>query len=286
MIDLNPHHLETVKRILAEHLPGREVRAFGSRATWTAWEYSDLDLAVVSPEPLDWKTRSRVREAFEGSDLPIRVDVVGWESLTDGFRRAIDGDCVVLQEATTSSDWRETTFGECARLIRNTVSPADFGGSPYVGLEHIGEGSLSLIDIGKATDVTSAKSQFQCGDVLFGKLRPYFRKVIRARFDGICSTDIWVVRPADGVDPGWLFYLMASQEFVDHATLGSEGTRMPRAKWEHVSRYPVQLPPLDEQGRVAGILGALDDKIELNRRMCQTLDAMGPGSLQVLVRRL
>ena len=54
MIDLNPHHLGTVKRILAEHVPDCEVRAFGSRATWTAWEYSDLDLAVVSPEPLAW----------------------------------------------------------------------------------------------------------------------------------------------------------------------------------------------------------------------------------------
>ena len=91
MIDLSPHHLETVKRILAEHVPDCEVRAFGSRATWTAWEYSDLDLAVVSHEPLDRRASANLREAFEESDLPIRVDVVDWTTLTDGFRQAIEG---------------------------------------------------------------------------------------------------------------------------------------------------------------------------------------------------
>ena len=116
MIDLIPHHLETVKRILAEHLPDCEVRAFGSRATWTAWEYSDLDLAVVSPEPLDRRTSANLREAFEESDLPIRVGVVDWTSLTDGFRQAIEEDCVVLQQAATPSRWRETTLGDVIEL--------------------------------------------------------------------------------------------------------------------------------------------------------------------------
>ena len=123
MIDLSPHHLETVKRILAEHLPDCEVRAFGSRATWTAWEYSDLDLAVVSHEPLDRRASANLREAFEESDLPIRVDVVDWTTLTDGFRQAIEGDCVVLQEATTPSRWRETTLGEVIELKRGYDLP-------------------------------------------------------------------------------------------------------------------------------------------------------------------
>ena len=123
MIDLSPHHLETVKRILAEHLPDCEVRAFGSRATWTAWEYSDLDLAVVSPEPLDRRTSANLREAFAESDLPIRVDVVDWASLTDGFRQAIEADCVVLQQAATPSRWRETTLGDVIELKRGYDLP-------------------------------------------------------------------------------------------------------------------------------------------------------------------
>jgi len=93
-------------------------------------------------------------------------------------------------------------FGECATLVRDTISPVDCGNANYIGLEHIGEGSLLLIGQGIASDATSAKLRFQRGDILFGKLRPYFRKVIRAPFDGVCSTDIWVVRARDEIRDG------------------------------------------------------------------------------------
>ena len=280
LVDLSPAHLAIVDRILAEHVPECEVRAFGSRATWHAKDYSDLDLAVVGDGPLPRRTLARLTGAFEESRLPIRVDVVDWHAIADGFREAIESDCVVVQEAAMDASWQPTTLGECAVLVRDTVSPADAGEVPYLGLEHIGEGTLSLIGAGVASEVTSAKSRFTSGDILFGKLRPYFRKVARPRFGGICSTDIWVVRPAEGVDAGHLFYVMASEAFVDAATRGSEGTKMPRAKWEFVSRYEFPLPSLDEQRAIARVLGALDDRIELNRRMSETLEEMARALLR------
>lgn len=130
----------------------------------------------------------------------------------------------------TTGGWREVTFGDTAELVRDSIQPSECPNAPYVGLEHIGEGTLALTGHGVATDVSSLKSRFQRGDTLFGKLRPYFRKVIRAPFDGICSTDIWVVRPTEEIDAGYLFYVMASESFVEFATRGSEGTRMPRAQ--------------------------------------------------------
>lgn len=166
------------------------------------------------------------------------------------------------------------TFGEVANQVRKTVQPQDAAGMPYIGLEHIEEGSLRLNGYGQAEDVTSTKFRFSKGDILFGKLRPYFRKVIRAPFDGVCSTDIWVVRAKDGVEQGYLYYWMAAQDFVDFATAGSEGTKMPRAKWEHVSRYSRERLATNEQRAIAHILGSLDDKIELNRKMNETLEAM------------
>jgi len=170
---------------------------------------------------------------------------------------------------------RETiAFSEVADLVRQTVQPQDAAGMPYIGLEHIEEGTLRMNGYGQAEDVTSTKFRFSQGDILFGKLRPYFRKVIRAPFDGVCSTDIWVVRAKDDVEQDYLYYWMASQDFVDFATAGSEGTKMPRAKWEHVSRYIRQRLSTDEQRTIAHILGSLDDKIELNRKMNETLEAM------------
>ncbi len=169
---------------------------------------------------------------------------------------------------------RYVNFGESATLIREAIQPRNAANMPYIGLEHIDEGTLRLNGFGLAADVTSTKFRFSEGDILFGKLRPYFRKVIRAPFDGVCSTDIWVVRAKLGFDQGFLYYWMASQEFVDFATQGSEGTKMPRAKWEHVSRFERPALSLNEQRAIALILGSLDDKIELNRRMNETLVAM------------
>ncbi len=197
--------------------------------------------------------------------------------MTEHTRNEIEGDCVVVQERPkrmAESECWEMRLGDCAELIRDSVSPTVMGDALYIGLEHIGEETLSLLAQGIATDVKSKKSRFQQGDILFGKLRPYFRKVVRAPANGLCSTDIWVVRAKDGINQDYLYYCMASQEFVDFATAGSEGTRMPRAIWEHVSRYELFLPPLPEQRAIAHVLGTLDDKIELNRRMNETLEAM------------
>lgn len=170
--------------------------------------------------------------------------------------------------------WITKAFGECANLVREQVSPIGLEGTPYIGLEHIGKGTLTLLGHGDAGDVKSAKNGFRKGDILFGKLRPYFRKVVRAPFDGICSTDIWVVRARPGTGQGFLYQLMASQSFVDSVSTATEGTRMPRAQWEHVQRQCVRLPPSVVQRRVARMLGCFDSRVEKNRRAIETLDAM------------
>ena len=170
--------------------------------------------------------------------------------------------------------WQVLTLDDCAVLVRETVLPSNLGDIPYVGLEHIGENTLSLTGNGVASDVISAKTRFRERDVLFGKLRPYFRKVIHAQFSGICSTDIWVVRAKNGVEPQYLFYYMASQPLVDFASSASEGTRMPRAKWDYVSQYRLSVPPLWEQQAIAKTLGVLDSKINVDQRMNETLEEM------------
>ena len=277
-IDLPPADLDTVRRILRDHAPGLEARAFGSRVSWTARETSDLDLVLMTESPLDTGRMAALRAALAGSDLPFRVDVADWAAVSEGSRAIIEREYVVLRRKTPAGPARKTgrqmrKFGDCAELVRNAVSPASMEDTTYIGLEHIGEGTLSILGHGIVRDVKSPKYEFRSGDILFGKLRPYFRKVVRPNFDGVCSTDIWVVRAKKNIDQVFLYYTMANPLFVDFATNASEGTKMPRAKWDWVSRYEVRLPPLAEQRAIAEILGALDDKIELNRRMNETLEA-------------
>jgi uncharacterized protein len=97
MIDLAPQHIETVKRILAEHVPDCEVRVFGSRVGLTAKDYSDLDLAVVGAQSLDTDVMRHLNEAFQESDLPIRVDVLDWYAIAESFHKVIQAQYEVLQ---------------------------------------------------------------------------------------------------------------------------------------------------------------------------------------------
>jgi type I restriction enzyme, S subunit len=163
-------------------------------------------------------------------------------------------------------------FGDCAELRSEKVDPKSSQESYYIGLEHIEQQSLCLVGHGFGSDVDSQKQRFYKGDILFGKLRPYFRKVVVAPFDGICSTDIWVVKPKAGIDRNFLFYWMASEEFIASSMHASEGGRMPRAKWDWVSKFELKNFTPKEQSAIGTTLGALDQKIAANNSLSKTLE--------------
>jgi len=169
---------------------------------------------------------------------------------------------------------RQVKLKEFAELVNQPYQPSSEENLNYIGLEHIEQQTLRLNGIGNSSDVISQKHKFVAGDILFGKLRPYFRKVVRPSFDGVCSTDIWVFRAKPGFDQSFLFYFLANQNFIDVCNSSSSGTRMPRADWNHLSETLWELPSLPEQKSIAEILSALDDKIELNRQTNATLEAI------------
>jgi predicted nucleotidyltransferase len=98
MIDISPEHLETIKRILIEYVGDCEVRAFGSRISGTAKDYSDLDVAVVAGSKMKRRTKMLLRESFEESDLPFRVDVIDYNAVSDEFKAIIDAQYEILQK--------------------------------------------------------------------------------------------------------------------------------------------------------------------------------------------
>ncbi len=170
------------------------------------------------------------------------------------------------------TNWKEYKLGEIAELRREKFTPNDTTSYPYIGLEHIEPKSLRINGIGTSNDVSSQKSVFYPNDTLYGKLRPYFQKVYSPDFKGVCSTDIFVVKPKKGIDAKYLFYVLASDEFTTLANSGSTGTRMPRADWKHLSSTIWNLPDLPTQTAIAEILSSLDDKIELNNKINQELE--------------
>ena len=173
-------------------------------------------------------------------------------------------------------NWKTYKLGDIAKLRKEGIKPSDFNGEKYIGLEHIGQGNFLLNGIGKASDVTSNKSKFIKGDILYGKIRPYFKKVYRPKFSGICSTDILIIntKNEDLVSQNYLHQFIKNQEFTDKATETSTGTKMPRADWNSLKLWAVQLPPLKEQKAIANILSGIDDKIENNLAINKTLEEM------------
>lgn len=132
-----------------------------------------------------------------------------------------------------------TTFGTVARLVRDQWKPGSEGPDLYLGLEHFATDGAGLSGVGLSSSIQSVSLRFARGDVLYGKLRPYFRKVARPGFDGLCSSEIWVLRAQEGYPQSLVHALAHSPRFSEVAMAGSGGTRMPRADWKQVSTLPV-----------------------------------------------
>lgn len=162
-------------------------------------------------------------------------------------------------------EWEEGTLADFAYNIRDSIKPSKIApDTKYVGLEHIERKHLALHAFGTGSDVESNKSVFRKHDILFGKLRPYFHKVCFAPFDGICSTDILVIRPK--ARNFFAFSLMAffQKEVVDHSDMASEGTRMPRTNWKILSSYPLPIPDDETMARFNETIQPIIEKIEAN----------------------
>ena len=160
---------------------------------------------------------------------------------------------------------------EIANEVRELYVPNKEDDLPYIGLEHVEQGTLHISNVGSSQEVESNKLRFRTGDILFGTLRPYFRKVIIAPCEGVCSTEFCVVRPKESDDRYFVLYRMADAQFIKYATANSNGAR-PRTKWKLFSDFEFpQLPPIQRK-KIGDILFAYDNLIENNRRRIQLLE--------------
>jgi type I restriction enzyme S subunit len=142
------------------------------------------------------------------------------------------------------SSWRWVTLGELCRECRDSVLPSEIpSNTPYVGLEHIPRRSITLDNFRSPDKVTSLKLRFHRGDILFGKIRPYFHKVVIAPFDGVASSDAIIIRALTEHVRGLVLTVTSSDAFVAHSVQTSNGTKMPRANWGVLTNYHIPLPP-------------------------------------------
>jgi type I restriction enzyme S subunit len=182
-------------------------------------------------------------------------------------------------------DWAFAKLGDIATQSEKRFDPNVAENRPYIGLEHMGSGNGRLASVGDSRTVSSLKTIFQKGDILFGKLRPNLRKIIIAPFDGVCSTDIIAIRPLEDVCREFLFYRLQSSEAFAFAVGTAAGTKMPRTSWPLLRGYLFPQPSLQEQKKIAEILSAVDESIEKTRAVIEKSQSLKKSLMQTLLTR-
>jgi restriction endonuclease S subunit len=171
-------------------------------------------------------------------------------------------------------NWSRVRFGDIVENVNERVEPSTAAEAIYVGLDDLDSGNLHIRRWGKGSDVIGTKLGFRKGDVIFGRRRAYQRKLAVAEVDGICSAHAMVARAKPKVVlPEFLPLLMMSDKFMNRAVDISVGSLSPTINWTTLKLEEFDLPPLDQQRRIAEILWAVDEAIQQNLHLRDTCAA-------------
>lgn len=158
------------------------------------------------------------------------------------------------------SAWKRVAFGDVIESVTERVDdPSQSGVDRYVGLEHLDPGVMTVQRWDTPDKVEAQKLRFQPGDVIFGRRRAYQKKVALAEFEGICSAHALVLRARpDHIEPAFLPVFLSSDYFLDRAISISVGSLSPTVNWRDLKTQEFDLPPFDEQKRIADLIWAIE----------------------------
>lgn len=252
---------------MEKYVPQYEVWAFGSRAKWTAKEFSDLDLAIISDRPIPFKIISSIEEDLSEAPLPYKVDILDWAKVSEDFKKIILEEKVIIANKCSKLIKyplkRIVEISNNFDALRKPVKSSDrrSGPYPYYGAqgivdyvdEYIFDGEYVLI----AEDGENLRS-----------LKEPIALWATGKF--WVNNHAHILQGNQYSDSRFLFYAINSLDVSGHIT----GSTIPKLSQGSLNNILVYAPPLPEQRAIAHILGTLDDKIECNRRMNETLEAM------------
>ena len=168
-------------------------------------------------------------------------------------------------------DWKKCKLGDICSYSKERINISKLNNENYISTENMlpNRGGIT-----KATTLPTAEftPSFEKKDTLVSNIRPYFKKIWKAEFSGGCSADVLVFKANEKVSKDYLYYILADDEFFKYSMATSKGTKMPRGDKLAIMNYPILLPNLATQQKIAQILSSLDDKIELNNKINDNLE--------------
>lgn len=292
---LSPRHRSILEALLLEHLPGVAVWAYGSRVNGRGHEGSDLDLVLRGPGlqeiPLDQLVD--FEDAVRESIIPFLVEARDWARLPERFQREIERRHVILTQCTDLDSTRPGLDAEHSEFCPAMPFDEAFRINPLVSIKRgtptpfveMAAVNPRIRTVGPTTvrEFRGSGSKFRNGDTLLARITPSLENGKIARYWGGAdqevghgSTEFIVIRGREGITDSDYAYYVARSDLVRSYAIGQmTGTSgRQRVPVESLAHLDVAIPHLDEQRAIAHILGTLDDKIELNRRMNETLEAI------------
>ena len=252
-----------------QNISGRIVKAF--EMPFPPVEDQDRIASVLGT--LDDKIDSNRR-------LAVVLEEIAGTSFHAGFVDFIADDHI--DRATPLRDgWTTGTLGDVGTAHREFVKGEH--AAPYIGLDLMPRGSTVLTEWLTEDAPTGQTATFERGDILFGKLRPYFRKVGVAPIAGRCSMEILVLRPTRPEYYGLLLGHAASGRFIEHCDAVSRGTRMPRAEWKDASTFEIAMPPVEVAAEFSQFVRTLYSQIVALTHQSRTLVAVRDVLLPKLI---
>ena len=276
-------HCDSVKTVTAiPHISPADIRSFKftypkqrEEQASIAKALSDVDALTLSLEKLIAKKRA-IKTAAMQQLLTGKKRLPPFDKAHTGYKQTELG--------RIPEDWEVNNFSDIAIPKSNRINPkVDGGGALCIELEHVNQGSGTINGSTLTTSESSLKSVFNVGDVLFGKLRSYLRKYWIADGNGVCSTEIWVLKANEHRSiPRFIFQLVQTDRFID-CTSESYGTHMPRSDWNVVKSFLVATPSIDEQSAMADILSEMDEEVVVLVQRLNKTQELKQGMMQELL---
>lgn len=163
-------------------------------------------------------------------------------------------------------------LSEIAEYRKGKVEVSTLNKSTYISTENMLPNKSGITEA-TSLPTTIQTQEYKENDVLISNIRPYFKKIWKATIDGGCSNDVLVFKAKNNVDNDFLYYVLANDSFFSYSMMTSKGTKMPRGDKIAIMEYEVPNFNIEIQQKIASILSALDDKIELNNRINKNLAA-------------
>lgn len=178
-----------------------------------------------------------------------------------------------------SDEWREFELGDLAEISKGKYNPSkDKLNYKCIELEHIAQNDGKILGYVDSKGQNSIKNKFNKGEVLFGKLRPYLKKYWLSEFEGVCSSEIWVLNGKRVTNP-FLYRIVQSDKFDTISNISS-GSKMPRADWNYMSTEVFNIPTTEEQEKIASFLTKVDKIIEKQDEKISNLEQYKKGMMQ------